>query len=76
MAVSSGARTPTPQGRDVEEDGDEIFAPLADVRCCVLRFDNDRPVYSALVPVQRYGHTYMCCATCGASFGEAAPTTR
>jgi hypothetical protein len=25
MAVSSGARTPTPQGRDVEEDGDEIM---------------------------------------------------
>lgn len=55
----------------VEEDGDEVFTPMEEVRCCRIGFEGDKPVYSTLIAVERAGHIWMCCDTCGASYGEA-----
>jgi hypothetical protein len=55
---------------EVEEDGDEIFIPLSEVRCCRIGFNGTEPVYSKLIERTQHGHTYWCCEKCGASFGE------
>ena len=61
---------PVSKGISVEEDGDEIFIPLSDVKCCHLGFDGKKSIYSSLIEVTRYGHIYWCCDKCGASYGE------
>jgi len=54
----------------VEEDGDEIFIPLSEVRCCRIGFDGGKPIYSQLIQVTRNEHAYWCCDKCGVSYGE------
>lgn len=49
----------------VEEDGDEIFIPLAHVICC----GNTR----ALKPIaDSYGNTFMRCPICNSSYGPSS----
>lgn len=49
----------------IEEDGDEIFIPFAQVACCGRR--------GQLRPKSPAGSTraFMCCPECGGSYGEA-----